>query len=422
MRLARRAGAKWWLAPLFLLHALPFLTRPALVGGDEVHYALLAHSLASDGDLELGDDYEEVTAGSVAAGRKRAGQTLDRHLREVAGTTIPTHPFGVPLLLAPLRFLQLKLAPGAAPDVVLAGATLLLTFAALIAGYEALARLLGDRRRAGFWTFATYFSSPLWFYGRTLFTEPFTWSLAVLALAAAQRRRLLLASGLLGLALLTKESALFLVAPILTGAWLLRDPRTAARLALGPALAVALGVAFNGVRGLPLLTTPQPFRFGDPVAGLLGLLLDGRHGLLAFAPLLLLGGAAGLAAAVRRTDAPRERTVALLAGSAFLGYVVLHALWVDWTGGSCYGPRLLVPALPALALAGAAGSRARRVHALTLALFLCGFVVAFAAALDPWRAFWGATPVELLAARPWTGVLGLGAGLLAWRGWRRAEG
>ena len=128
---APRLGAGW-LVLLFLLHALPFATRPALVGGDEVHYALLAHSLATDGDADPRDDYGEVAAGSNAAGRKRAGQVLDRHLRTVDGVEIPTHPVGVPLLLAPLVRAQQWLAPGSAPDAPLVAVTLSLTFAALV--------------------------------------------------------------------------------------------------------------------------------------------------------------------------------------------------------------------------------------------------------------------------------------------------
>ncbi len=44
------------LVVLFLLHIFPFVGRPALIGGDEPHYALMAHSMAMDRDLELEDD------------------------------------------------------------------------------------------------------------------------------------------------------------------------------------------------------------------------------------------------------------------------------------------------------------------------------------------------------------------------------
>jgi len=36
-----------------LLHLLPFVSRPALIGGDEAHYALAAHSVGTDHDLDL---------------------------------------------------------------------------------------------------------------------------------------------------------------------------------------------------------------------------------------------------------------------------------------------------------------------------------------------------------------------------------
>ena len=400
--------ARWWLVPLFLLHSLPFLSRPALVGGDEVHYALMAHSLAVDHDFDLQNDYSEVAHGSSAAGRKRAGQVLAPHLRKVGGREIFAHPVGVSLLLAPLVFIQQGLVPGSAPDLLLVGTTLVLTFAALLAGWRALGGYLGDRRRAAVWVFGCYFASPLWFYSRTFFTESYTWSFAVFAASALAARRPAVASVLLGLLVLSKGTAVLLAAALVLGGFWLLGRRQAAILLIGPGVAAAALLAKNLAAGVPPLTASQPFQLGDPLAGALGLLGDGRHGLLLFAPLLLVGAVGGGVATWTGGDRAARR-IALLALGVFLAYFLVDACWVDWRGGSCYGPRLLVPVLPPLVVVASRcpldSAWLRR--ALGLA-FVAGFTVAFCAALDPWRAFWGASAGELVSARP----LAAGAGAL----------
>jgi hypothetical protein len=377
------------------------------VGGDEVHYALMAHSLAVDRDLDLRNDYAEVARGSSAAGRKRAGRALDPHLRTVGGREIFAHPVGVPLLVAPLVFIQQILLPGSAPDLLLLGTTLLLTFLALLVGWRALGAYLCDRRRAAAWVFGCYFASPLWFYGRTFFTEPYTWSFAVLAVAALAARRLAVASALLGLVVLSKDTAVLLAAAVaLGGLWRL-GPRRAAVLLVGPLAAAAALLAKNLAAGVPALTVSQAFQVGDPLAGACGLLADGRHGLLLFAPLLLLGSLGG-AMAIWSDGDRAARRIALLACGVFAAYFLVAASWVDWRGGSCYGPRLLVPVLPALVVVASHcpldSPRVRRVLGFA---FVAGFTVAFCAALDPWRAFWGASAGELVGARPL--VAGAGA-------------
>jgi len=92
------------LVVLCLFHILPFVGRPALIGGDEPHYALMAHSMAVDRDLELENNYVAVENGSSAAGSRQAGKRLDRHVAEFGERTVFTHPLGLPLLVAPLLF------------------------------------------------------------------------------------------------------------------------------------------------------------------------------------------------------------------------------------------------------------------------------------------------------------------------------
>lgn len=401
------------LALLLALHLLPFATRPALVGGDEPHYALAAHSLATDRDLVLADEYADVAAGSRAAGRKRAGDRLDAHTRAVAGRELFRHPVGLPLLVAPLVATQQAIAPGAAPDLLFGGLGLAATFAALLAGWRALTRHLGRAGEAALWAFGGYLSSPLWFYSRTFFTEPYTWAAAVGAVAAQAAGRVALASLLLGVTVLLKETAAILAAVCVLGAAVRQGGRAAALLAVGPAVAAAGFVAKNLLLGVPPLTTFQPFDLGEPLRGAAGLLVDAAHGLVPFAPLLALGTLGWFAGRWRRHDAPLR--VATLA--AFALYFALSAAWADWRGGSCYGPRLLLPAMPALVVAAAhlATAERPRLRRLAGALFVAGFTVNALAALDPRTAFWGAGAGALLAARPVvTAAMALaGAGLLA---------
>ncbi|HEU5163568.1 MAG TPA: hypothetical protein VFV54_10510, partial [Thermoanaerobaculia bacterium] len=391
----RAARTRMLLAAGLLLHLLPFAVRPALIGGDEPHYALIAHSIATDFDLTLRDEYEEVESGSSAAGRKRRGERLERHVRTVGGAEVPSHPVGLPLLLAPVAALQQTIAPGSPPDIAFGLVALLVTFAALVAGARLLATRAGSPRDGALLLFGIYFASPLWFYSRTIFTEPFTWAFGVLSVAAIAAGSFGFASLFLGLALAMKETALLLVAPIIVAAGIHSGWKKGAVLAIGP---LAWGAAFVAKNVLTVgapLSTFQTFQMGDVVAGAAGLIADPARGLLWFAPLLLLSVAGWLVPARDRED----RIAGWASAAIVLGYFLVTAAWVDWRGGSSWGPRLLIPALPALAVPllrlwiARTGTPWR---AALAAAALAGFVVNWCAALDPFTAFWGPPAWELV--------------------------
>ena len=422
----RLFGSRYWFAIFLALHLLPFAARPALIGGDEPHFALMAYSMATDFDLDLEDDYEEVEGGSKAAGRKRAGTRLERHLISAGGRQVFSHPLGLPALAAPLLFLQQRLSPGAAPDGLLLGLTLLVTFAALAAGWQLLEAAVGDGRRATFGLLALVFATPLWFYDRTFFTEPYVAALGVLALWCQWRHRPFSASLLLGLAFLLKETAALLILPFLLYELARHGWKAAARLALGPALALGLFGLKNLILYGEALRTFQPFRVGDPVAGILGLLVDPATGLLFFAP------TAFVLAVGFFVRGPSEevwwRRPETYAAFAFLGYFLLTAFWIDWKGGSGYGPRLLVPALPALGFPLVRLLRQGRWLRALAAATVAGFAVQWAAATDPVEAFWSVKIQHLVLGRPGMFSVGLAVGaLLVWASlrvtpWRAARG
>lgn len=414
-----RAGA----LGILILHLLPLASRPALIGGDEPHYALMAHSIATDLDFDIRDDYSEVETGSNAAGRKRAGQALDRHLRVVNGREVFAHPLGLPLLVAPLIAAQELIAPDTPPDLLLGLTTASVTFLALIAMWRLMSGLLGDMRQAAIVVFGGYFASPLWFYSRTFMTEPYTWAFAILAIASITASRLALASLFLALTLAMKETAILIVLPVLMTSARFLGLRKAFLLALGPA---GFALLF-GVKNLLLVGTPfstfQTFAFGDPARAAVGLLLDPTHGLAWFAP-VLVAGMIGCFLEPR----PDQKALYLGAVAAFLSYFAVTSAWIDWRGGSSYATRLLLPVVPTLLLPLARLTMpvvSRRVLTVIGLAYLAGFVVNWCAAIDPFTAFWGVSAPDLIEKNVWLALVGALVGsllmYLLWARFPRAE-
>ncbi|MCH9651829.1 MAG: hypothetical protein K0U98_26610 [Deltaproteobacteria bacterium] len=393
---------RFFFAGLLFLHILPFAVRPALIGGDEPHYALMAHSMAVDGDIDLENNYQAVEQGSFAAGRKRAGEKLERHLLPFGERQVLSHPLGLPWLAAPLLWLQQVLAPGAAPDLLLGLLSLGLTFAALLAGRDLLTGHLQDQRRANLVTFSLYFSTPIWYYSRTFFTEPYLWALPVLGLWLMGRQRWLASGILLGMTFLIKEIAVLILLPLLLGVLLHRGVKRCAQASVGLATAVAVYAFKNyAVYGEPWVSA-YPFQVGDPVAGAVGLLLSFTFGLLPFAPLAVVALVGYWPGSATRNWQGNPATLFLaLSLVIFASYFGLTACWIDPTGGSSFGTRLLLPVLPALALPLArlwqeASSR-RWLRLLLLGTTIAGFAIQWSAALDPVPAMWSIRLSELLS-------------------------
>ncbi|HEY0594028.1 MAG TPA: hypothetical protein VGF40_19815, partial [Thermoanaerobaculia bacterium] len=398
------------LAAALLLHSLPFAVRPALIGGDEPHYALMAHSIATDFDVSLRDDYEEVERGSAAAGRKRRGEALERHVRQAGGgAEVFSHPLGLHTLLAPIAALQQAIAPGSAPDIAFGLAALGVTFAALVAGARLLARVSGGAGEAAVPIFGLYFASPLWFYSRTLFTEPFTWAFGVLAVASIAAGRLGIAALFLALVPAMKETALLIVVPIVVAVARRFGWRKAAILSLGPIAWAAAFVVKNILTvGTPFATF-QAYHVGSVAEGAWGLVADPARGLFWFAPLLLVAAAGWVIPARDRED----RIAGWASAAIFVAYFLVTAAWADWRGGSSYGPRLLLPALPALAVPLLRLWRAaRRWREALGVLAVAGFAVSFCAAVDPFTAFWGPPVMDLVMKNRVAAIVGIAIGIV----------
>jgi hypothetical protein len=399
-----------------LLHAVPFFSRPALIGGDEPHYALMAHSIAVDGSLDPLPGYRRIEAGSAEAGRKFAGKRLDRHLATQGSRQVFIHPFGLPALAAPFVGVLAALSPQAPPDLVLGGLTLTVTFLALLAGWSLLVGEMGNVRDATILAFGLYFSTPLWYYSRTFFTEPYMWSFVVLGVWCVTRRRWLAASLMLAFACVMKETAVLLVIPIGAFVWRRQGFRSVVRLAPFPLLFAVAYFFKNWFLYGRILVTFQPYGLGDPLAGTLGVLFDSRHGLLPFAPVLILA-VAGWAVFKPGRRSLDDRS--LLSLAAFLAWFAVTACWVDWRGGSCYGPRLMVPAIMALVLpicrCWQRFADDRRFRVISYALIVLGFAIQWRAGTKPFAAFWSISLSELLFGAPIATLAGLVVGgMLLW--------
>jgi hypothetical protein len=156
------ALAGWWIPP----------------SGDEPHYLIVAHSLLSDGDLDLADDY----GGREYAPFHRAA--LSPHYKPgfQTGSRYSMHGVGLPILLLPAYALGSWIGPGAA--VALPRALLALLyglFAWLL--YGLVEELAGGRAaRAG--TAAATILAPLLFAPLFLFPEVPAMLLGLLAFIA----------------------------------------------------------------------------------------------------------------------------------------------------------------------------------------------------------------------------------------------
>ncbi len=312
------------------------------VSGDEPHYLLMAQSLWQEGDLDLRDnlareDYREYTPGPIAPhwGAPRRD-----------GRPFPAHSPGLPFLLAPFYAAWGRL-----------GCVAVLGVLAAWLGVEVrrLGRaLLGSGPDLTAWLVTL--GPPVAFYAFHVYTE------VPSALALTLALRLLVqtpgpvraAAAALAASSLPWLHVKMIPVALALGAVALARLRGRSRLAFFGVCA-ATGAAFLGyyawIFGTPLPTAlyggvPPDITNGSPVRASVGLLLDRSFGLLPHAPVFLLA-LAGIPAWCRLKAWPQ-----VLVALAALCPVVL---WRMWWGGQCPPGRFLVPLVPFLGLAAAAG-------------------------------------------------------------------
>jgi hypothetical protein len=364
-------------------HDVPYLGLPIVTSGDEPHYLVMLHSLVSDHDLDLSNNYDRARQGSVEIGVGRIGAAIDHQVawygadgrwrgwdsvydyaRDESGKAVPPpalperkagapvefdgkpqysqHPPGLPLLLAPLVYL----ARGTAwvEHLAIVWSTLA-TLACALLLRELLRGLSSNRGLVNATTLLSILGSPTWHYGRMLFSEPWLGLCAVGALSLATRRSAFFLAGLfLALGMQMKPPFALLAGPLFIDRVLARDAKGAALFALPITLSAGLVLYENQLFFGAPWRAAQPWESGNLLAGLSGGLFSFQHGLIPYCPALLLS-LAGFPALYRD-----HRRVAWLVVGMSLPYCLLMWSWYCWWGGYCYGPRLVAPIIPLLFL------------------------------------------------------------------------
>ena len=357
-----------WIVPLNLLFALLLISQIAAplkgLTGDEPHYLVLAHSIVTDGDLDLWDDYNEEAAWRAFY----AGPELSPHYAAGVGGRYATRTTGLSFYLAP--FYWIGLATGAVVFWARLGMALL--YAALMAAVYLLCRDLGLPRRpaAGAWLFGS-FTVPLAFYSYSIYPEVPAALLTVAGLRAMLRwesesggggaRQPLLAG--LALALLPwlglKYAVVAAVAGIAFLAMAVRKGaaplRSAGCLLLFPAISAAAFALFlysfygtlspaaiytgvgDGSRPAAELNRGLLAADAGTPAGVLRLglayLLDQRDGILFYSPIYLVG-IVGLLLTLRRGGGAGGRAGREPSRG---GWTMLAVFLAHWGAYSCSG-------------------------------------------------------------------------------------
>lgn len=299
-------------------------------------------------------------------------------------------PFGVaqsiwniPFYLAG-RALASYVGAGIGPDVIPKATVALGTVpaVALLAwvSFQLLLALGATPSKAVGTVLLLIFATPLWPYSGFGFNQPlmalFLWAAVLGAIAGPTRRSTLILSGLCaGLAILTRHESSVAAAVIAAYVAMRADRqriRAVAWYGAGLLPMIAVWCAVNWVRfGSPI----ESGYFRDPIVGFGQSMLTGGAGLLfspyssifLYAPIVLLSGP-GLLALWRR-----DRLAAMLFALLFVTCFAVYASLGNWMGGRSYGPRYLVPLMPALVLPLAFWSPAtgmRRVAAAVIATSL----------------------------------------------------
>jgi hypothetical protein len=400
--------------------------------GDAVHYMVISHSVAFDGDLDLADDYADPDSLFMK-------DPLDHglHARPGRGGRLrPAHDVGWPVLAAPLFAGAHALA--ARGDALPEGwrrrakldrwIALRQLLSLVVIGVSAvlsvvLLRFLGSLghgpRTAAAGSLLVVLTAPVLTMAYVYMTEVPT---ALLALVLLDRLRrapptawwsaavMGLAIGLLVLVHVRNVGLALGLAAVSFAC--LRGWETRAGLALGVAVAAAVRSAVTLTLWGTWITTPHA-AFGafdgvwpllaETATRLLGLAFDQRHGLVPVAPAALLVPAGWLM--LRRRE-PRLAAWFLWSGGAYLALVAFPLTNPHgWRGGFSPAARFLVPVAPLLGVCVVEAVRAsRRLLVLSAPLLALQVLVAVGFWSRPMLS-WAQDP----GPAPWLEARSLGA-------------
>lgn len=327
-------------------------------------FLLAAYLITAAGHLYLGDAWSMlrtaesiVTRGQLAIepdpgfGGKRGpdGRFYAKYGAGVAAHMLVPAAVGHALseLVPPEKKLERALWMGLPASYVNAPFT-----AAIGAVFFAIALALGYPPRASVWAaLALAFGTMLWPHAKHDAFEPqMTAALMVGAWYAIHSGAgTSFKAGLAcGWAMLVKPVAVLVAAPLAVYVAARRGRRGFLGFSAGPALAIALTLAYDLVRfGNPLETgySAEVQAFGIPlVMGVYGLVFSAGKGLLWYSPALVF---AALGAPRFRARHPLEWNLVLWTTALHL---VFYGMQQNWDGDWCWGPRYLLPCLPFLML------------------------------------------------------------------------
>ena len=182
-------------------------------------------------------------------------------------------------------------------------------------------------------------------YAREFYAEPLLALITVVAiyLELGSQREGSMIGTCTALAVLAKPTGVIL-GPILATHAALKDRSLRSTFAplVGTGTGLAIYFYYNYFRFGEVLNFGQSdtLSISNLPTGLAGLLASPGRGLVWYCPVVL--ALAGLSAKLwKRLDV-------LLIASIALAYLGVYSIWGDWTGGWCWGPRYLLPALPGL--------------------------------------------------------------------------
>jgi hypothetical protein len=305
------------------------------------------------------------------------------------GTPYASYGLGMSLVWVP--FLAVAQLAGLSPLALVALVGPLLLGLTAFAIYGLSEALGASRRQATMVTVALVYGTFLFTYGTTYYSEPavaccVAWALLALVRLDGSWRWGAVLGFCLGFSVLVRtDSAPLVLLPFVVALAVRRTPRRTWMLVIAGALPELVVWAWYDLARYGSLfssgysNTGQGFThpFGD---GLVGLLVSPGKGFVWFAPVVILAVMA-TAASWRRWPLPT-----LLAWVLVVGRILFYSSWWAWDGGLSFGPRFLVPAVPALGVMLTSwvmdSDRNRRRMALALGLVVIGSLLALLGAVS----------------------------------------
>jgi hypothetical protein len=334
---------------LFVCVYFTGITPGAPDANQRSHYQLL-RAMAERGSSEISPELSDLgTHGDVAV---REGRRYSDKAPGLSAAALPG--YFLLRLFAP--------APSSTLDwVVFYGARVFsVTLAVALALSAFLRRAVAEKAspRLPLWIFALLFATPFQIYARSFFSHAFVAALLFLSFVLVTRETGALASatgGLLaGIAVSSEYPAITVAVCLFALAARTKGPGKLAAFVAGAAVPAVLlswyhAHNFGGVLSFPLSASEGFPELADRGVGgvswpslsaIAGLFLDPAHGLLYFAPFLVVWPVVAVRALGGLRRRPENLVLAL--GPLLLLLLVSGFLPPHWRGGWCLGPRYLV--------------------------------------------------------------------------------